>query len=111
VRAVSDVFFCGALQDPAEIARLIGRLPPSAPAVAPGFARIESTVDGVPMAFMVPAPDGPAAVLCGTVYLGLEERDLRAIEADELRGGHRVRVEVDVLVGDRPLRAVTWVKR
>jgi hypothetical protein len=104
------VFVVAALQDPARFAGLIGRQPPFAPALAYGFRRALLEVSGAQLPFMLEADD-PQRALAGTVFLGLGDEELERVDAIELAGDHRRRIELEVTVGQRRVDAVSYVKR
>ncbi|MFC1707987.1 gamma-glutamylcyclotransferase family protein [Planctomycetota bacterium] len=106
-----NVFVCGGLQHPDKMAWVSGRNAPFAPAVAIGYRRTWKQVDGKAISFMVPDLDDPRRVLTGVVWLDLSPADIERIEAFELGGGLRQRVEIDVLVGDAVVRAITYVEK
>lgn len=106
-----NVFVCGALQDPARMAALLGSEPPFAPAVATGYRRSVERVGGEEIPLMVPDPGDPRSVLTGVVWLGLAEASLERIESLELDRGFRKRIAVEVRIGELTLIAYTYVKR
>ena len=104
------VFVVAALQDPTRFAELIGRPPPFAPALAYGFRRALLEVAGAQLPFMLEDAD-PQRALAGTVFLGLGDDELARVDAFELAGEHRRRIELEVTVGQRRVDAVSYVKR
>ena len=104
------VFVIAALQDPDRWTELIGRYPPFAPALAYGFRRALLEVSGKHLPFMLEADD-PQRTLAGTVFLGLDDDELERVNAFELAGDHRRRIELEVAVGKRRVDAVSYVKR
>jgi hypothetical protein len=109
-RRPHHVFVIAALQDPARWTDLIGRQPPFAPALAYGFRRALLEVGGEKLPFMLEADD-PQRALAGTVFLGLDADELARVDAFELNGDHRRRIELEVAVGKRRVDAVSYVKR
>ena len=107
----TNVFVCGALQDPGKMASLLGRNAPFAPAVARGYRRTRASIAGREVPFMATDPDDPERVLTGVVWLDLSVEDLERIEGLELEGGLRVRVAIDVTVGERTIEAITYLRR
>ena len=49
-----NAFFCGALQHPQLMARILGYPPPFAPALTFGFRRANETIAGQSIPFMLP---------------------------------------------------------
>jgi hypothetical protein len=105
-----NVFLCGSLQDPGTLAVRLGVVRPFAPAIATGFFRRVDDVAGNPTPFMRVDRDDPARVLSGTVFFGLSEDDLGRLDAIEVAGGLRRRIDVQVRVGESVVRAVSYVK-
>ena len=105
-----NVFLIADLQDPARWPELIGRTPAFTPAVAYGFRRAVLEIDGAQKPFMLEADD-PQRTLAGTVFLGLSAAELDRVDAVELAGGLRRRIELEVTVGERRVDAVSFVKR
>jgi len=103
------VFVCAALQDPRRMQELTGRPLPFAPAQVRGFRRAMLDAGEGAMPFMLPSHDAHAA-LAGTLFLGLSSEELGGVEAFELAGGLRRRIHVDARVGERALRAVSYVR-
>lgn len=105
----THVFVCAALQDPERMRDLTGRALPFAPAVVRGYRRAMLDVGAGPMPFMLPSTDR-GDPLPGTVFLGLSDAEVRGVEGYELAGDHRRRVDVEVRVGERLVRAITFVR-
>jgi len=109
-RRPHHVFVVAALQDPGRWPELIGRQPPFAPALAYGFRRALLEVSGTQIPFMLETDD-PQRALAGTVFLGLDDDELGRVDAFELAGDHRRRIELEVAVGERRVDAVSYVRR
>jgi hypothetical protein len=107
----SNVFVCGALQDPARMSALLGLEASFAPAAASGYIRSVERIDGREIPFMLPDERDPRSVLTGVVWLGLSEASLDRIESLELEGGYRKRVAIEARIGELDLPAYTYVKR
>ena len=107
----SNVFVCGALQDPARMSDLLGFEAPFAPAAAGGYRRSVASIDGREIPFMVPDEHDPRSVLTGIVWLDLAKANLDRIESLEFSGGHRRRISIEVRVGELDLTAYTYVRK
>jgi hypothetical protein len=107
----TNVFVCGGLQQPERMASIVGRSPPFAPAVARGFRRAWIEVGKERVSFMLDCPEAPDRILTGVVWLGLSEEEIGRIESFELKEGLRKTVAVEVAVGERTVKARTYVKR
>ena len=107
----ANVFVCGGLQHPERMVAIIGRTPPFAPAVAKGFKRAWLDVGTSKASFMLDTPQEPQRILTGVVWLGLSEEEIGCIESVELEGDLRRRITIAVSVGERTLKARTYVKR
>ncbi|MEJ2290669.1 MAG: hypothetical protein P8Y05_03000 [Deinococcales bacterium] len=108
--AAHHVFVIASLQDPGGWPELIGRQPAFAPALAYGFRRAVLEIEGAHVPLMLEADD-PQRTLAGTVFLGLSLEELERVEALQLAGGLRRRIELEVTVGERRVDAVGYVKR
>lgn len=106
----THVFLCAGLQHPERMLAQIGRPAPFAPALVRGFDRAMRRVGGEEVPFLLRHED-PLRPLAGTLYLGLGRAEVERVEAFELAGGWRVRIELDASVGERTLRAVTYLAR
>ena len=104
-----NMFVCGALQSPDTMTPLLGRKAPFVPAVAQGFWQTSIQVDGKRIPMMT-ATDRQH-LLTGVVWLNVTEREVQSIEKFELAGNLRKRITIDVHVGDRVIKAITYVKR
>jgi hypothetical protein len=107
----SNVFVCGALQNPDRMSKLLGFEAPFAPAAASGYRRSVETIDGREIPFMVPDERDPLSVLTGVVWLGLDGGSLERIESLELEGGYRRRIVIEARIGELDLTAYTYVKK
>ena len=107
----SNVFVCGGLQHPEKMAAILGRRAPFAPAVARGFRRAWLGEGSGRVSFMLDSPDEPQRILTGVVWLDLSEEEISRIESVELEGDLRKRIAIEVTVGERTLKAFTYVKR
>jgi hypothetical protein len=107
----SNVFVCGALQEPRKMSALLGIEPPFAPAAARGYKRTVARIEGKGVPFMVPDQGDPRSVLTGIVWLHLTEASLERIESLELAGGLRKRIAIRVRIGELELGARTYVKK
>jgi hypothetical protein len=107
----SNVFVCGALQNPARMSALLGLEPPFAPAAASGYKRSVERIDGRGVPLMVPDEHDPRSVLTGVVWLDLAKASLDRIESLELEGGYRRRIAIEARIGELDLTAYTYVKR
>jgi hypothetical protein len=107
----TNVFVCGGLQHPEKMASIVGRRLPFAPAVARGFRRAWLDAGTEKVSFMHACPEEPERILTGVVWLGLSEKEIGRIESFELKGELRRRIAVDVAVGERTVKAFTYVKR
>jgi hypothetical protein len=83
----SNVFVCGALQNPARMSSLLGMELPFVPAVASGYKRSVERIGGREIPFMVPDEHDPRNVLTGVLWLDLAQPNLDRIESLELDGG------------------------
>ena len=107
----SNVFVCGALQDPAKMSALLGFEAPFAPAAAAGYQRAVERVGGELVPFMVPDREDPRSVLTGVVWLGLASASLERIESLELERGLRKRIAIEARIGELDVSAHSYVKR
>jgi hypothetical protein len=107
----SNVFVCGALQNPARMSALLGMEAAFAPAAASGYRRSVECIDEREVPFMIPDEHDPGNVLTGVVWLELSKASLDRIESLELDGGHRKRITIEARVGELDLAAYTYVRR
>jgi hypothetical protein len=107
----SNVFVCGALQNPARMSALLDLEPPFAPAAASGYRRSVERIEGREIPFMVPDEDDPGNVLTGVVWLDLSKASLDRIESLELDGGYRTRIVIEARIGELALTAYTYVRK
>lgn len=105
-----NVFVCGALQYPEKMNALLGREAPFAPAVVVGYKRGAALVGGTEHPFMVPSGGEPRRVLTGILWLNLSEAELARIETLELKGDMRRPITVEALLGERAVKAVTYIR-
>ncbi len=106
-----NVFVCGALQNPAKMASVLGRDAPFAPAVSLGFYRETQSINGRNIPFMIDDLGDSRRPLTGVVWVALSDADLGRIEELELAGDLRERIAIEVLVGERRVQAFTYVKK
>ena len=107
----SNVFVCGALQDPVKMSDLLDSEPPFAPAVATGYRRTVERVKGEDVPFMVPDENDPRSILTGVVWLDLTKASLEKIESLELDRGFRKRIAIEARIGELKVTAYTYVKK
>jgi len=106
----TNIFVCGALQDPEKTAALIGRRAPFVCAIAQGFKRTAALIEGRRIPFMVEDKENPHGLLTGAVWLGLTDQEVAAVEKLELEGGYREPIEIIVRAGELSIRARTYLK-
>ena len=107
----SNVFVCGALQNPARMSALLGLEAPFAPAATSGYKRSVERIGGKEIPFMVPDEQGPRSVLTGVVWLDLAKASLDRVESLELDGGYRERIAIEARSGELDLTAYTYVRK
>jgi len=102
---VLDRLFCyGTLRDPRVIGALLGRVPPSRPAVLPGHRR--GLLAQRPWAGVAPAAGSAVA---GTLYAGLTEGELRHL--DRYEGADYRRAAIRLTVGATTRRGWIYLPR
>lgn len=106
-----NVFVCGALQHPDRMTAIIGRRAPFAPAVALGYRRTSKTIGGRSVGFMIPDPTAPGRPLGGVIWLDLTAPEVERVRRVELAENLREEIVIDIGVGDRQVRAATYVER
>lgn len=109
-RGKNNAFVCGALQNPEKMTELLGHPASFAPGLVYGYDHRLIPIDGKQVPLMLPDRQ-PSRALSGVIWLNLAAADLAAIEALEMEGNYRTRVDIEVLVGHRRLSACTFVQK
>jgi hypothetical protein len=104
-----NVFVCGALQSPDKMTPLLGRNAPFVPAVARGYWQTTIEVNGKRVPMMTETDR--EHLLTGVVWLDVTEEEVGKIEVFELAGNLRKRIAIDIQVGDKVVKAITYMKR